>query len=182
VWASAVRMSLVSSNGESAGVGRAIIDLITRSAVVHVPIDHPAGPWQVRVRAQAAGEAPEEETLTVEPPRGAVLGDPIILRGTGSMAAPPRPAAARQFLRSERLRIEWPVRQAPDRREARLLDRTGQPLSVAVTLAEGDTGANAMLAADLTLAPLAIGDYVVEVTAAAGATTDRQLVAFRVIR
>jgi hypothetical protein len=111
-----------------------------------------------------------------------VLGDPIIMRGTGSATAPPRPAAARQFLRSERLRVEWPVRQTLDRREARLLDRTGQPLPVGVALAEGGTGDTAILAADLTLAPLAIGDYVLEVTATAGVTADRQMLAFRVSR
>jgi VWFA-related protein len=173
---------MVTANGDSAGVGRAALDAVTRSALVRIPIDRTAGPWQVRVRVQGTGESPEEDTVTIDAPRGQVLGDPIIMRGTGSATAPPRPAAARQFLRSERLRVEWPVRQTLDRREARLLDRTGQPLPVGVALAEGGTGDSAILAADLTLAPLAIGDYVLEVTATVGVTTDRQMLAFRVSR
>jgi len=177
-----VQVMVSASNGETSSVGRATLDPVTRSALVRVPIGQQAGPWEVRVRVQGTGETTEEDTITVPVPKGLVLGDPLIMRGTGPVSAPPRPAATRQFLRSERIRLEWPVRQTLDRREARLLDRNGQPTPVAVALAEGGTGGDAILAADLTLAPLAPGDYVIAVTAVAGQTTDRQMIAFRVTR
>jgi hypothetical protein len=39
-----------------------------------------------------------------------------------------------------------------------------------------------MLGVDLILAPLTAGDYVIEVTAGAGAATDKKLLAIRIVR
>ena len=125
-----VQVMVSGSNGDNSSVGRATLDSVTRSALVRVPIGQQPGPWEVRVRVQGTGETTEEDTITVPVPNGLILGDPLIMRGTGVVSAPPRPAATRQFLRSERLHVEWPVRQTLDRREARLLDRNGQPIDV----------------------------------------------------
>jgi hypothetical protein len=61
-----------------------------------------------------------------------------------------------------------------------LLGRDGNPLAVPVTLTESIDEGTPQLAVDLTLAPLAPGDYVIEVTASAGAESLRTLVSFRV--
>ena len=87
-----------------------------------------------------------------------------------------------EFQRSERLRVEWPMTGALDRREARLLDRAGQPLPIPLTLTETQSVTGPALAVDLTLAPLAVSDYVIELVAEAGGKTDRKLFAFRVGR
>jgi hypothetical protein len=74
------------------------------------------------------------------------------------------------------------VREALDRSEARVLGRNGQPLALTVPLADRQTDGQAVLAADLNLAPLAAGDYVLELTVVRGAKTEQSLVAFRVTR
>jgi hypothetical protein len=62
---------------------------------------------------------------------------------------------------------------------ARLLDRTGKPLQVPVTTSErrDEAGAFRWVIADATLAPLAPGEYAVEVTVGDA----RQLTAFRMV-
>ena len=57
-------------------------------------------------------------------------------------------------------------------------DRNGRPLALNVALAEQP----GVLVADLTLAPLAEGEYVIELTAGADAQTDKRLLGFRVVR
>jgi hypothetical protein len=69
-----------------------------------------------------------------------------------------------------------------DQRTARVLDRRGQPLPVAATLTERDDAGQAMLVADVSLAQLSPGDYVLEVSAGSGAETQKRFVAVRVVR
>jgi hypothetical protein len=71
-----------------------------------------------------------------------------------------------------------------DQRTARVLDRRGQPLALNVTVAESPGAQTSLpsVTADVLLAPLAEGDYVLELTAGAGAQTERRLMAFRVVR
>jgi hypothetical protein len=64
----------------------------------------------------------------------------------------------------------------------RILDRRGQPLPIGPTLTERDVDGRPTLAADLVLAPLADGDYVLETTVAIGAETAQKWLAFRVVR
>jgi hypothetical protein len=110
------------------------------------------------------------------------IGPPIIYRATPSLQSPVRPAADPQFFRTERLHVEWPARETLDRREARVLGRNGQPLALTVPLVDRETDGQPVLAADLNLAPLASGDYVLELTVVRGARTEQSLVAFRVTR
>jgi len=77
---------------------------------------------------------------------------------------------------------------SPHRRRARSPEsrkssnRRGEPLAVPVALTERADGDRQVLAADLTLAPLADGDYVIEVTASSGGGKIQKLLAFRVVR
>ena len=71
---------------------------------------------------------------------------------------------------------------AGDTREARLLDRAGQKLEVPVTLTTREAGGRTVIAADVNLAPLSAGDYVIELIVSAGSSSERALVAFRVIQ
>lgn len=93
------------------------------------------------------------------------------------MVAREVPTADSRFRRTERIIIETPAAFAKDI-SARLLDRTGKPLAVPVTavIREGTDGTR-WHRLELTLAPLAPADYVVESTSG----TDRTLIAFRVV-
>jgi len=63
-----------------------------------------------------------------------------------------------------------------------LLDRNGTKTIVPVTVGERTDTASGQrwLTADVTLAPLGPGDYVVELSTTKGSTTHKTLVAFRV--
>ena len=84
------------------------------------------------------------------------------------------------FRRTERVHVDWPITGPLDRREARLLGRNGQPIAVNITLTEREVDGRLMLGLDALLAPLAPGDYVIEVTATIGTTTETRLVGIRV--
>lgn len=94
------------------------------------------------------------------------------------------PAADRRFSRTERLHLEIPAGAAVRPASARLLDTRAQPLSVPVTIGErrDDAAGVRWITADLTLAPLGAGDYVIEVVVS-GPNGDRNvLTAIRVTR
>ena len=74
-----------------------------------------------------------------------------------------------------------PIAGDLDQRSARLLSKTGQPLAIPVAVTERETDGRRVVAADLNLAPLSAGDYVIELTVGRGATSEVRLVAFRVM-
>jgi hypothetical protein len=87
------------------------------------------------------------------------------------------PTADLRFRRSERVRVEIPTLStaAPG---ARLLDRTGKPLAIPVAVAlREDADGSRWQTGELALAPLAQGDYVVELSDG----HNRELAAFRVV-
>src|SRR5204863_4723170 len=91
------------------------------------------------------------------------------------------PTADRRFRRNEQIRVEVPVASG-DAPTARLLDRSGKPLAVPVTAAvRDDPDGSRWQTAQLSLAALAVGDYIVETTEGAGGEIKRTLVAFRVV-
>jgi hypothetical protein len=149
---------------------------------VKVPLTaaSPSG-WRVRVRVTGGGD-PLEDEFEVAPAAAALLGEPAVFRGGTGARSPLRPVADYKFFRTERLHAEWVMARALDDRTARLLSRRGEPLPVPVALTERSDGDRTVLAADLVLAPLADGDYVIEVTAAAGGDKVQRLLAFRVVR
>ena len=109
-------------------------------------------------------------------PRRPASGAVFVRRGpqTGNKDAP---TADLRFRRSERLRVEVP--SATRATGARLLDRTGKPTPVPVASAtRNDADGSRWATAELALAPLAPGDYVIEVMA----DPTRTLVAFRLFR
>jgi hypothetical protein len=129
-----------------------------------------------------SGDDRSEVSVEIQPSSGVVLGEPMMYGATPAATSPLRPVAVAEFRRTERAHVEWPIAKPLDRREARLLTRTGQALPVNVLLTERSSAAGTVLAADLTLAPLAPGDYVIEVVATSGAASDRKLLAIRVVR
>jgi hypothetical protein len=175
----AVEVSLTSKHGEAVtAAGR--IPAGSRGTLVQIPVGDAPGPWQAMVRFTGDGPLPDSDSVTVARTPAAVIGAPLGYRAGSAAASPFRPLAAFHFRRTERIRLDWPVLQPLASHAARLLDRTGKPLPVPVTLALRDEAGTQVLSGILNLAPLSIGDYLVEVTATAGSATERQLVAIRV--
>jgi hypothetical protein len=123
-----------------------------------------------------------EQTFEVGALASGPIGDAWWFRGAAAASAPLRPAAEPLFRRTERLRLEWPVNAPLDSRVARLLDRRGEPLAVGANVTEFERDGQRLVAVDVGLAPLADGDYLVELVATQGPTSVRRVVAFRVVR
>jgi len=103
-----------------------------------------------------------------------VIGPPTAYRV--SRTQPPEKVTLLEFVRADRLRIEWPVLAPPDRRDARILDSAGKPLAVDLPVTEKDEGRT--LVVELPLAPFARGTYAIELTAGAAGKTEQRRVTF----
>ena len=112
----------------------------------------------------AAPRAPQSRA-----PPPAVIGEPAAYRV--SRAQPPERVKLLEFVRSDRLRVEWPVLAALDRREARMLDTAGKPMAFDVPVSESSDGKTVVV--ELPLAPFGRGGYSIELTAASGGKTER---------
>jgi VWFA-related protein len=122
--------------------------------------------------AALANPAPVAAPAPSGPP--AVIGEPVGYRVAGRQ--PPQKASPLEFVRSDRLRVEWPVLAPLDRREARLLDSAGKPLPVDLPVSENESAKTVTV--ELALAPLARGVYSIELTAGTGAAVEKRRLTF----
>jgi VWFA-related protein len=132
-------------------------------------LDHALGSIQNDARAQGRTAA-----------RGP--GEPLVFHRGPSTGNQVQPSPGRIFPRSDRLHFELEAAAGAPGWTAALLDRNGARTAVPVTVGERTdaTSGQRWLTADLTLAPLGTGDYVVELTSTAGTEQKRTLVAIRV--
>ena len=147
---------------------------------MYVPGTLAPGEYDIQLRVKPAGTAAastDSARLVVSPaPRAS--GAVFLRRGptTGNRDLP---TADLRFRRGDRLTVEIPAPTASDQIGARLLDRTGKALP-AVPVAAGsrvDADGFRWLTAQLSLAPLGAGDYLIEVTSGSEVT----LSPFRVV-
>jgi VWFA-related protein len=134
-----------------------------------------AWPSRVEVRLKGSG-APADDRVLLPPSSGTLVGDAVAYRAGSRIA--PRPVAGFEFARNERIRVEWPVLSTLDRREVRLLDKTGKPLPVDLPVAE-DPATHAVVV-EMSLSGLGRGDYLVELTAGAASVIEKRLLAIRI--
>jgi VWFA-related protein len=149
------------------------------------------GEYDVQLRVKGAGSA----TATTDDTRVAIAAAPaptgaLFMRRGPTTGNRDQPTADLRFHRSERLTVEVPaVSSEPP--QARLLDRTGK-LVAAVPVAAStrlDVNGARWDTARLSLVPLGIGDYLIEIRAggageaggAGAAGETRTLVAFRIV-
>jgi VWFA-related protein len=123
-----------------------------------------AGDYILRVGARAgAASIPSREVLRFAIPESPGAAGALFVRRGPSTANKEVPTADLRFRRSESVRVEIPTTAAAAG-AARLLDRTGKPLAVPVAAAvRDDPDGSRWLTAQLALAPLAPGDYVIEI-------------------
>jgi VWFA-related protein len=131
------------------------------TAEVELP-EPPTGNLPIRARLTAAGGT---AALTGAGATHADRPEAILFRRgqiTGNRYVP---AADRRFSRTERIRLEVPVDRSARAADARLLDVNARPLSVPVTLTEraDEAGDIKWIVAEVVLAPLGAGDYVVQI-------------------
>jgi hypothetical protein len=89
-----------------------------------------------------------------------------------------------RFTRAERAHLELPVVADVKPGAGRMLDRAGQALPVPVTMGErtDDATGQHWITADVALAPLAPGDYIVELGTVGKSGEVRVLSGIRVVR
>jgi VWFA-related protein len=169
-----VDVEAAGADGNPVASARGKIEPGAYSTVIHLP-PATAPPARLTVRLKGSGPA-VDDWIVFEPTAGTLIGDALAYR-TGPRV-PTRPVATFEFARNERIRVEWPVLSTLDRREVRLLDRTGKPLPVDLPLAE-DPATHAVVV-EMSVSGLGRGDYLIELTAGAGGVTEKRLVAVRI--
>jgi VWFA-related protein len=145
-----------------------------------------AGRYVVRVQLTPKGQSvPVQATVDVTvPEEGSLLSDSGLTSRRGpSTGLTYVPTADARFRRTERVRLEIPRIADGGIASARLLGRDGQPLPVPVTVSERMDDAQQLrfLVADLTLAPLAPGEYVMEVTLEREGKSEGVAYGFRIV-
>jgi hypothetical protein len=146
----------------------------------------PPGRYVVRLSLTPAGsQLPIQTTVDVVVPEAtATIGrDGLAYRRGPSTGLQYVATADTRFQRTERVRFEVPRLSADGTVTARLLNREGQELPVPVTLSErtDETRHLSLVVADLTLAPLAQGEYVLEVTAERNGKKETAALGFRIV-
>ena len=177
-----VTVSILASDGRVVGPAVGNIEPGTRGAAIDVPRPADGGPWRAAVRI-GGGNAVLQETSDVAAEEPGVLGAILMFRATPSPRSPIVATVDPLYRRTERAHAEWTIAAGVVVSDvhARLLDRNGTALSVPVTIGERREPSPHMTA-DVNLAPLTEGDYVLEVTARSDSANVRKLAAIRVMR
>jgi hypothetical protein len=179
--------------------GTGQIDVIAGSVTAKASVTLAAGErtflTSVPLPSAASGHLEVRARLTGTDPDAARLADSIHMpahpRRPAAVIVPPRagngnrPCRPRRSCSAARTRPRRdPVPAASKPGTGRLLDRTGQPLPVPVTVAtRTDEGTGQQwISGDVTLAPLGAGDYTIEVTTIGATGEHKVFTAIRVVR
>jgi len=174
-------VELIDDKGAILATATGRIEAGTRGVQFPIVSQSVTAPLHLVARAKSAGSGFDGRGEVVVA-TGTLVRAPILYRATPSPRSPLRPVADFLFRRNERLHVEWPVIGALDQRLVRILDRRGLPLPLNATLTEREVDGAPAIAVDLNLAPLAEGDYVLDLEIGRGSTKEHALVAFRVVR
>jgi VWFA-related protein len=168
--------TLLDAAGKTIAKGSAT--LAPGSFVAQIAIAPPApmqaGDYKVLIRTKGAAALGSTESVIVSLDAAPLGTGTLFYRRFGPRETP---TADLRFRRTERLIVETPASLGTDV-AARLLGRTGSPINVPVTATiREDADKTRWRRVEMTLAPLAPGDYIVETTAGG----ERILSAFRIV-
>ncbi|MDO8680401.1 MAG: VWA domain-containing protein [Acidobacteriota bacterium] len=174
-------------SGPESQVVTSTLDPGARSVVLAAS-GNPFPPGRYIVRAEVtpkAGRIPiKASTAAMVPPEAAEVGTGLLaLRRGPSTGLAYVPTADPRFRRTERLRVEVPLAAAEYAGAARLLTREGQPMPLVATYTTRADAATSVTfgVAEIVLAPLAAGDYVLEVTLTKGKNSEVVAYGFRIV-
>lgn len=193
-WAKGGRLAVAVEPADRAAGARANVTTTlaagSRVGTVRLPDGDggalPPGRYQVRVEALADGaRTPLVVSTVVDVPAGtALLGSALraTRRGPGTGRSF-EPTADPRFRRIERLQAEVARIDAAAVVTGRLLNRAGQVMQVPVAISERPAAdaLPATIVAELALAPLAAGEYVLELTATSGDRSETRTYPIRMV-
>jgi hypothetical protein len=158
-----------------------------RTVVVNLD-DVPLAPGEItlrlRVRPAGGGLSVMDTVRFTIPDDVATVGEPRVLRRGPTTGAAYVATADMRFRRTERMRVEVPVLgDATTSVTAELLDRTGAAMNLPVSASKSANGESVLqwAVADLVLAPLAPGDYVLRTVLQQGTTRREVVTGFRIV-
>jgi hypothetical protein len=171
-------------SGGATGNSQIALPVGQRAFMTLIALDKPVASGSVDIRARVSGLGVIPLTDNVRIDAGSAPRALLFRRGpsTGNRM---QPAGDPQFSRTERVRLEIPIAAGVTLGDGRVLDRSGNLLAVPVTIAERTEEGTGQrwLTADLTLAPLTLGDYAVDLGFSPAANKEeRVLTAIRVTR
>jgi len=141
---------------------RGVITSDQRAIVVDLG-DLPANGATVRTKVTPQGGGPPyTDTIRFAEATGV---RPLLSRRGPTTGVRYMPTAVPQFGRTERMRIEVPVDADTTAVSAEVFDRAGKPVNVPVRASTRVDGSLTWASAEVVLAPLAAGDYLVRLTA-----------------
>lgn len=148
--------------------------------------DQPLAAGRYSVRAELL---PRNSRLPIQVTTFAVVPAQNVTVGTGALALRRGPStglayvptADPRFRRTERLRIEVPVAGEGFAGTSRLLTREGKPLDVVVSYSTRAGGNGHLAVAEAILAPLAAGEYVLELSLSKDGKTESVSYGFRIV-
>jgi VWFA-related protein len=153
------------ANGETAASAKARLDAGASVIRLDVPLPSPPASEDLKVQVRLVGVGTlarfTDTTVVRRATTGVAWGAPLVLRRGPSTGIAWVPTADMRFRRQERLRVEIAGGEgaALDALEGALVDRRGNRMAVPVRVEAPAEGRP--LTADVTLAPLAAGDYVI---------------------
>jgi hypothetical protein len=173
-------IELAPATGASVASTRATLAAGSRTFRVELTPTGPLEPgdYIIRVSARSAeATLPTRDTLHVTIAAAPQASGAIWMRRGLATGNRDVPTADLRFRRNEQAHVEIPT-LATEAGGARLLDRMGKVLAVPVTTAiRSDADGSRWMTAQVALAPLAAGDYVIELAE----RNNRMLSAFRVV-
>ena len=152
-----------------------------RSAAVDLgEVVAPAGELVVRARLSPKSEGlPYTDTIRVS--EVGAPGRPLMMRRGPTTGVRYVPTADMQFQRTERLRVDLPTSAGATPPIAEGLDRTGKAIQVPVRTSVRTENGQTWASAEVTLAPLAAGDYLIRLKSDAASTGQEVMTGFRVV-
>ncbi len=152
-----------------------------RSAAVDLgEVVAPPGEIVVRARLSPKSEGlPYSDTIRLS--EVSAPGRPLILRRGPTTGVRYVPTADLQFQRTERVRVDLPTSAGAAPPVAEVLDRMGKTIQVPVRTSVRTENGLTWASAEVTLAPLAPGDYLVRLKSEAGSAGQEVVTGFRVV-
>jgi VWFA-related protein len=175
-----VEITVVAPDGSSLLTRTATLNAGERALTVDVGEVSAQGELAVRTRISPQLEG-MPLTDTVRVPSAEPGGHPLLLRRGPTTGLNYRPTATPLFHRTERLRLDLPVAPGAEPPTAEVLDRIGKPIAVPVRTVVREENGMTWASAEVTLAPLAPGDYLIRLATKVGDKAYSVLTSFRMV-
>lgn len=178
-------LSVTLSDGTGRPLGETAARLAAGGRLATLTFETAAlSPGELVVRShftpQAGGLPFADVTRVPVDPSSAAHGSARLFRRGPATANRFEPTADLRFRRAERFRVELPIGPGAET-AADLLDRDGKALAVPVTTNVRDDNGHRWAVAEVALAPLAAGEYVLRLTVERSGASERLLTPLRVV-